>query len=167
MTSHPQPPRVPRNVDAEHLRILSIFHFVGAGLAVVGLLFLLAHFAIFQSVLANPKVWENQKQNPPPAEIFAILKWFYLIFAVWFVCSGVLNLLSGLFIRSRRHRTFSLVVSGINCLHVPLGTVLGVFTIVVLIRDSVRELYDSDARAALSGAAAAPGDGGAGPEPGR
>ena len=75
-------------------------------------------------------------------EIFAAFKFFYLIFGVWFFASGVMNVASGLFLRARKYRTFSLVVAGINCLHVPIGTVLGVFTIIVLIRDSVRRLYE-------------------------
>jgi len=135
-------PRDQRKIDADHLKLLSIFHYVGAGLAFFGILFLLAHFAIFHAFLANPKMWENQKQGPPPAEFFALFKWFYLVFGVWFLASGVLNVISGLCIRVRKHRTFSLVVGGINCLHIPLGTVLGVFTIIVLILDSVRELYE-------------------------
>jgi hypothetical protein len=57
------------------------------------------------------------------------------------VTSGVLNVISGLCLRARKGRTFSLVVAGINCLYIPLGTLLGVFTIIVLLRDSVRELY--------------------------
>ncbi len=142
MNQLPPIPRDQRKIDAEHLKLLSIFHFVGAGLALVGLLFLVAHFALFHAFFANPKMWENHKQGPPPAELFAVFKWFYLIVAIWFVGSGILNLLSALFIRARKHRTFSLIVSGINCLHVPLGTVLGVFTIIVLIRESVRELYE-------------------------
>jgi hypothetical protein len=123
------------------LNLLSIFHFVGAGFAMLGILFLLAHFAMFHAIISNPKMWPDQKQGPPPAEIFAIFKWFYLVFGIWFLASGVLNVISGFCLRARKHRTFSLVVAGINCAHIPLGTVLGVFTIVVLIRDSVRELY--------------------------
>ncbi len=80
---------------------------------------------------------------PPPAEFFAIFKWFYLLGAIWFVASGILNLLSGLFLLARKHRMFSMVVAGMNCLHMPLGTVLGVFTLVVLLRDSVREAYEA------------------------
>lgn len=132
-----------RKVDADHLNLLAIFHFVGAGLAVLGILFLLAHFAMMHAIFANPKLWENQKQGPPPAEFFAIFKWFYLVMGTWFVASGILSVLSGLFLRARKHRTFSLVVAGILCLHLPLGTVLGVFTIIVLMRDSVRELYET------------------------
>jgi len=143
MKELPPLPRDQRKVDADHLKLLSIFHFIGAGFALLGLLFLLVHYAMFHAVLANPKMWENQKQGLPPAEIFSMFKWFYLVVAVWFVGSGVLNVLSGLCMRARKHRTFSTVVAGINCLHIPLGTVLGVFTIIVLLRDSVRELYEA------------------------
>ena len=132
----------PRKADIEHLTLLSIFHFVGAGLALLGILVLAGHYAFMSSFVFNPKVWENQKQGPPPAELFAIFKCFYLVAGFWCLSSGVLNVLSGLFIRARKHRTFSIVVAAINCLHIPVGTVLGVFTLVVLIRESVRELYE-------------------------
>jgi hypothetical protein len=143
MSELPPLPRDQRKIDADHLKLLSIFHFVGAGFALLGILFLLAHYAMFHAFFANPKLWENQKPGPPPAEFFAMLKWFYLVFAIWFGSSGVLNVVSGLCLRARKHRTFSMIVAGINCLHIPLGTVLGVFTIIVLIRDSVRELYEA------------------------
>jgi hypothetical protein len=142
MNALPPLPRDQRKVDADHLKLLSIFHFIGAGLALLGILFLLVHFAVFNAVFNNPKLWENQKQAMPPKELFAALKWVYLFVGSWFLVSGALNVISALCLRARKHRTFSMVVAGINCLHVPLGTVLGVFTIIVLIRDSVRELYE-------------------------
>jgi hypothetical protein len=145
MSELPPLPRDQRKIDADHLKLLSIFHFVAAGLALLGILFIVGHYALFHTFLSNRNMWENQKQGPPPAEFFAMFKWFYLVFAVWTISSGVLNLVSGLFIRARKHRTFSLIVAGINCLHIPLGTVLGVFTIIVLMRDSVRELYEAEA----------------------
>ncbi len=130
-----------RKVDDNHLKLLSIFHFVVAGFAALGILFLIAHYTIFHFLFTNPKMWENQKGGPPPAEIFAVFKWFYLVGALWCVAFGVLNVLSGLFIRARKHWIFSMFVAGLNCVHIPLGTVLGVFTIIVLIRDSVGESY--------------------------
>ena len=140
-------PRDQRKIDADHLNLLAIFHFVGAGLAVLGLLFLAVHYTFMHAIFANPDFWKNQKQPMPvpPEQVFAMMKWFYLAAALWFVVSGVLNVISALCLRARKGRMFSMVVSGINCLHIPLGTVLGVFTIVVLIRDSVRELYDARA----------------------
>lgn len=140
------PPPLPgdtRNADAEHLQLLSIFHFVGAGLALLGLLFLIAHYSMFNLFFANPKMWENQKQGPSPEAFFAVFKWFYLIFAIWFIACGAMNVASGLWIRTRKRRTFSMIVAGFNCMHFPLGTVLGVFTLIVLMRDSVRKLYEA------------------------
>lgn len=135
-------PRDQRKIDADHLNLLAIFHFVGAGLAVLGMIFLFAHYMFMHAIFSNPAMWQNQKQPPPPPEVFAVLKWFYVIGGLWLILSMILNILSGLFLRARKHRTFSLVVGGINCLHIPLGTVLGIFTIVILVRESVREMYE-------------------------
>ncbi|MFA6289593.1 MAG: hypothetical protein WC661_19610 [Opitutaceae bacterium] len=132
-----------RKVDAEHLRLLAIFQFVFAGLAVAGIGFLCLHYALMSTVMNNPEMWKNQKGGPPPAEFFAMFKWFYLVFGVLLVLGGVANLLSGLFIRKRTNRMFSLVVAGINCIQFPFGTTLGVFTFIVLGRDSVREIYEA------------------------
>jgi len=59
MTELPPLLRDQRKIDAEHLNLLSIFHFVGAGLALLGILFVVAHFSIFHAVFSNPKMWEN------------------------------------------------------------------------------------------------------------
>lgn len=138
----PPIPNRQRTMDADHLNLLSIFHFVGAGLGLLGMMFLVLHFTLFHTFMDNPAMWQNQRQAPPPAQFFAIFKVFYLVFGMWFAASFVLNLFSGFFLRGRTHRTFSLVVGAVNCLHVPLGTVLGVFTIVVLMRESVRGIYE-------------------------
>jgi hypothetical protein len=133
-----------RNVDIDHLNLLSIFHFVGAGFAVLGMLFLIAHYEMMHFMFTNPAFWDNGKSSPPPPEVFlAMMKWMYGVAALWFIASLVLNLLSGIFLRTRENRTFSFVVAAINCLHMPLGTILGVFTIIVLSRQSVRELYEA------------------------
>jgi hypothetical protein len=130
-----------RKVDAEQLNLLAIFHFVGAGLALLGLLFLGLHCIAFVTFVTNART----PNNGPPVGFLAVFKVFYAFGATVFITSGVLNLLSGLSLRARTHRMFSLVVAGFNCIHVPIGTVLGVFTIVVLGRDSVREQYEAQA----------------------
>jgi hypothetical protein len=132
-----------RKVDADHLTLLSVFHYVGAGLALLGILFLMVHYMFFHAFMDNPRMWQNQRSGPPPAEFFAIFKLFYLVVGAWFVASAILNVMSAVWLGARKHRTFSLVVAGINCVHVPLGTALGIFTLVVLLRDSVRELYEA------------------------
>jgi hypothetical protein len=92
----------------------------------------------------NPEMWKDQKGGPPPAQFLALFKWFYGIFGALILSGGLANMLSGLFIRSRKHRVFSLVVAGLNCMQIPLGTALGVFSLIVLTRESVRENYDAE-----------------------
>lgn len=138
-------PRDQRSIDADHLDLLSIFHFVGAGFACLGILFLMMHCALMHFVFTNPAFWENLKQPPPPgfSQMFKVFIVFYVFGAFWLLASATLNILSGIFMRMRKHRTFSIVVSAVNCLQIPFGTILGVFTIVVLARESVRELYEA------------------------
>lgn len=133
-----------RKVDAEHLRLLAVFHFVVAGLAVAGTLLLGLHYLFLRTFLSNPETWRSPRGGgPSPEAFFSIFKWFYLFFGVVLVLSALVNVLSGLFIERRRFRTFSMVVAAIDCIQIPFGTVLGVFTLVVLVRDSVMEVYES------------------------
>jgi hypothetical protein len=142
-------PRDQRNIDTDHLNLLSIFHFVGAGFACLGILFLIMHFAFMHFMFTNPTFWQNQRQPPPPPEFFQmfnVIIWFYLFAGLFLLASAILNVLSGIFLRMRKYRTFSFVVAAIDCLHIPLGAILGIFTIVVLSRESVRELYETETR---------------------
>jgi hypothetical protein len=43
------------------------------------------------------------------------------------------------------HYMFCVVVAAIECIFMPFGTVLGVFTIVVLTRPSVKEMFEQNA----------------------
>jgi len=142
------PPSIARDqakVDANHLKLLAIFHFVAAGLSLLGMAFVLAHYTFMHFFLTNPAFNNGPRHEALPAELLGILKFFYLAAGLWFFASLILNLISGLCLLTRKGRTFSLVVAVFNCLHLPIGTVLGVFTLIVLIRDSVRELYESAA----------------------
>ena len=55
---------------------------------------------------------------------------------------AIVVFLSGRKLRQRKHWTFSVVVAGIECAFMPLGTVLGVFTLITLTKPSVKELYE-------------------------
>jgi hypothetical protein len=158
MNTPPPLMRDQRAVDREHLRLLAIFHFVVAGLALAGIGFLFLHYSMMHMVFDNPQMWQPKPNQPPmpspqdsftwqaaqKAQLMAVFQWFYLIAGAFLVLAAVGNLLSGLFIRKRKHREFSIVIAALNCLQIPFGTVLGVFTIVVLVRDSVSELYSTD-----------------------
>jgi len=150
MTYLPPLLRDQRKADADQLKLLVVFHYVGAGLAVLAMGFLLLHYAFMHTMLtqfaAHPPPVKSGAPPPfQPDQFFAVFKWFYLIGGGFLVVCAGINLVSARCIQLRKHRTFSLLVAGLNCLHVPLGTVLGVFTFVVLLRGSVEEVYTSGA----------------------
>ena len=70
--------------------------------------------------------------------IFDSLKWLYLVAVVWIVLMMILNILVARYLSNRRNRVFIIVVSYFNCLSIPVGLGLGVATLIVLSRPSMR-----------------------------
>lgn len=126
--------------DEQHLQLLSIFHYVVGALAGLFALFpsLYVIFGLF--LLFSPESFAGQ--GPPPPAFFGL---FMVIFGAVFVTIG--GTLAGCIIAAgrcltrRRRYLFCLVMAGIECILMPFGTVLGVFTIIVLMRESVKELF--------------------------
>ncbi len=137
-----QPPTSQEVKDNEHLRLLSIFHYVVGGLAIVFSCFFLFHIFIGLMMLSDPGFFGNQTNNAPPrflGMLFVVLPLLMILFS-WAL--GAVTIYSGVCLKHRKHRLYSLIVAGINCLNMPLGTALGIFTILVLMRDSVKRDYE-------------------------
>lgn len=155
------PPPIPSE-DTDHLRVLAICHYVEAGLKLLMCGFIPLHYTIMKMMLKDGgMVQMHQKMveqmaakngqaiNPMPfdmAEMFELFEWLYVIGAVFMMIALVLNVIAGRFIQRRVNRLFCLITAGFNCLSFPLGTALGVFTFIVLTRDSVRRLFAETAR---------------------
>ncbi len=128
------------NRDIEHLRLLSIFHYIGAGLAG-----LYACFPVIYVVIGLVMVFAPGNMAPPGGPPPEFLGWFLV--AIGFCASAVgltaalLLGITGRFLSQHRGHTFCTVVAAIECLSMPFGTILGVFTLVVLMRDTVRVLF--------------------------
>lgn len=72
---------------------------------------------------------------------FDIVAYFYIFAAVFALIGVVLNFMSARYLGQRRNKVFSMITAGVNCIAIPLGTALGVFTLVVLSRTSVETSY--------------------------
>lgn len=131
--------------DASHLKLLMVFHYVLAGLSLLGLGFLFLHYTFMDLLMNNPEMWEESDQRPPPEAFFDLFQYFYLLMGLMMVTVALANALSARFIQTRRHRIFSMVVAGLDCLLFPFGTALGIFTFIVLLRDSVESTYAAPA----------------------
>ena len=138
--------------DEEHLRLLSIFHYVVSGLAALFALFPIFHLVFGLFLIFAPDKFTGNGHNQPPA---ALLGWFFVIFAVTFITIGwtfaAFVLTTGRFLARRKHYTFCLVMAGVECLFMPFGTVLGVFTLVTLLREPVKQVFEVKPPATLAG----------------
>ena len=126
--------------DAEHLRLLSIFHYVVGGIAALFACFPLIHLAFGIALVSGALKSGPGEQTPP-----AFVGWFFIAIAALFILVGwsiaIAILLAGRFLARRTHYMYCFVVAAIECLFMPFGTVLGAFTIIVLNRTSVRSLF--------------------------
>lgn len=98
---------------------------------IIGLIFVLApHFA------------KSQGNNDAPP---AFIGWFFMAFACVVILIGwtfaACVLLTGRFMAQRKHYMFCLVMAGMECMFMPIGTILGVFTIILLIQEPVKQLF--------------------------
>jgi hypothetical protein len=58
---------------------------------------------------------------------------------------GILMIIAGQKLKRRESRTFCIVIAALECLIQPFGTVLGVLTIIVLMKPSVIQLFTPNA----------------------
>ncbi|MFP5287445.1 MAG: hypothetical protein ACLGI9_17035 [Thermoanaerobaculia bacterium] len=128
------------NQDLEHLRLLSIFHYVVAGLA--GLVSCIPLIQVVMGLLMASGWGSSQ---PPEDPVPWLMGWFFVAFAstitalIW--AYAICLALAGTYLARRTHYTFCLVMAAISCTFMPLGTALGIFTLIVLLRPSVRALF--------------------------
>ena len=126
--------------DEDQLRLLSIFHYVVGGLAGFFALFPIFHLIVGLFFIFAPNKFAG-KGEPPPA----FIGWFFVIFAAVFIALGwvfaAFVFTAGRFLARRKHYLFCLVMAAVECIFMPFGTVLGVFTIIVLMRESVKQRF--------------------------
>lgn len=126
--------------DEEHLKLLSIFHYVVAGFAAFFALIPAIYLVMGLVMLLAPASFGGSGQQPPAfvGWILIVLGGSLIVFG-WTFAACILT--AGRFLAQRKHYTFCLVMAGVECLFMPFGVVLGVFTIVVLMREPVKQLF--------------------------
>jgi hypothetical protein len=129
-----------RNEDSEHLKLLSVFHYV-----VAGLLALIGCCPVFHLILGGAILsgaMEEPGRAGPPRAVGLIVIAMALIFMVipWALAGAVA--LAGWKLSRRKSHTYCLVCAALMCMFMPVGTVLGVFTIMVLMRPTVKAMFE-------------------------
>jgi hypothetical protein len=128
--------------DTEQLNLLAIFHYVVAGLAALFSFFPLLYTAVGVTFIFAARHGTAKPGEELPPEflgwIFAVLG---LVLFVTGIAIAIFILIAGRCLSRRRCYSFALVMACVECLFIPFGTILGVFTIIVLLRESVKALF--------------------------
>jgi hypothetical protein len=136
--------RPPRQEDLQHLRILSIFHYVVAGLACLCAMIPIVHLVLGIGMLTGSFKGPGP---PPPASIGIMFIGFSATIIVLGWIFAICLAFAGYFLSRHRRYMYCFVMAIIACfVNQPFGVALGVFTIVVLVRPSVKELFGRGVR---------------------
>lgn len=128
--------------DLKHLKILSVLHYVLAGYFIFMGIWI--SFFILNIIIGSVKILCDSNGIPNPSE--SLDSWgavFFVsaLFILWWILATSL-ILTGNKLRKRKSRTFCLIIAGAECLSFPLGTFLGVFTLITLSRNSIKEIFE-------------------------
>ncbi len=126
------------NQDQEHLNLLSIFHYIVAAIAGLVSCFPLFHFFMgvgmatgFGDFGHEPGLWWVGLLMMTISGLFILSGWAFAI------CMA----LAGKYLGERSHYQFCFVMACVACVFMPFGTVLGILTLIVLMRPSVKPLF--------------------------
>lgn len=120
-----------------YLDILAVFHYVNGGLTALMALVALAFLGIGLGAATS---WGNDWEMEVGCSMIAVMVFVFVLVGGY----AVLNLLAGRALQTRRHTVLVMITSGVNCLNVPLGTLLGIFTLVLISDPEVRWMFDGE-----------------------
>ncbi len=136
--------------DTEQLNLLAIFHYVVAGLAAIFSFFPLLYTAVGVIFIFAARHGTAKPGEELPPEflgwIFAVLGSVLFVIGI---AMAICILIAGRSLALRKRYSFALVIACIECLFVPFGTILGVFTIIVLLRESGESVVCGNADVSL------------------
>ena len=130
------------NQDAEHVRLLSIFHYIVGGLAALFSFFPLLYTTVGAIFIFVARHGTSKPGDELPPEflgwIFAVIGSLLFLLGI---AIAICILITGRSLAKHTRYWFVFVVACIECLFFPFGTILGVFTIIVLSRETVKTLF--------------------------
>lgn len=124
--------------EEQNLDTLSTLHYVMGAITALLACIPIIHLVIGIVIIASGL--HGGEQVPQ------VIGWAFIILASILIFGGwvfaVLIIIAGRRLKERRSYNFCLVISFLECLIIPLGTVLGIFTIINLTREPVKALFE-------------------------
>lgn len=124
-----------------HISTLSFLHYIYGAFVCMGGFVALVFIGL--GLFLSSDFIAQESGDPAPGFIGALFQTFGWVFFIAVEVWGLLNIASGYWISRRRNRTATQVIAAFNCLSIPLGLALGLFTFAVLGDEEVKQDYQA------------------------
>jgi hypothetical protein len=131
-------------IDREHLRLLEIFFYIAGGSKVLFALFPLIYVVMGAVFVGFASHMPQKPGEPSPAIVGWFMAGFGLIISAIIAGLGVAQIYAGRCIHRRHKRVVCFIIAALGCLNMPWGIAIGVFSFIVLSRQSVACLFSED-----------------------
>ncbi len=132
-------------INTEQLRLLTLFHYISGGLAIVFSSIFILYLLMISMIVNNPQFKQStqaQMNGVSPADFISIFIYIFGAIITLGIMYGIAQIIAGNFIKQRKHRLFIIIVAIPNLLFIPYGTLLSIFTLIVLSRPWVVALFN-------------------------
>jgi len=134
------PPMMP--ADHDHLRTLAIFHYLAAGLNGLGAVFGILYIAFGTFVSSGVLNGLGGAGAGPPAQ----LGWFFIgtgtFIIVFALATTALTIAAAVNLQNGTRKWLCITASVVHCLQIPIGTLLGAFTLFALSKPAIKGFFD-------------------------
>lgn len=119
----------------DHLKLLGIFYYLIALMAVPALILLFSQGWVFDWMMKEAQAQGAEDSIEP----------LFRAAQVSLILLAIVHLIAWIYVgncfRKHKHHTLCIVAAAFSCLSFPLGTVLGVFSLIVLTKPAAKTLF--------------------------
>lgn len=131
------------NNDIQHLNYLRTGYKINAGILFLIALLPVVHLVVGIGMIAG--MFEGEK-DPPPEFLGYFFVFIAVVLIAMFGTLAILNLFAARALGAQKNWIFCVVMAAVNIMFSPFGIIIGVFSLVVLLRDSVKQLFERNAQ---------------------
>lgn len=130
------------NDNAKQLKTLSTFYYVCGGLGVFFALVPLMHLGLGIMMVHAPEKMSGANGAPPPEFIGYMFAGMGLLFFLIGQAAAWGMIYAGKCIAKTKNYAFVFAIACVACMFVPIGTALGVYSVITLSKEEVKALFD-------------------------
>jgi hypothetical protein len=128
----------------KHITLVGILNIVYESLGIIGSFVLFAIAIGFRYFFELISRFDHHGMDEVPPEVMDIVPFILTVIGIFILVFSIIGIIGAVGVIKRKEwgRITMLVISFFNLIHIPLGTILGVYNIWVLLNDETIRLFN-------------------------